>query len=148
MRGQFLIAMPDLLDPNFHQTVTLICEHREEGAFGLVINRCSDVTLEELLAQLILQTTDQNAARLLLHSGGPVQPEQCLVLHQPLGDWEHTWRVGADLGLTGSLDIFRAIAAGEGPRDILPCLGYAGWGAGQLEQELLDNSWLDRKSVV
>lgn len=143
LKGQFLIAMPNLMDVNFHQSVTLICEHNREGALGLVINRLTDVTLDELLAQFSLGCEDKIGAKTLLQSGGPVQPEQCMVLHQPLGSWQHTLSVTADIGLTGSLDILQALATGKGPDKCLICLGYAGWGAGQLEKELLENSWLN-----
>lgn len=142
LRNHFLIAMPSLADDNFFHTVTYICEHNREGAMGIVINRTLELKMGELLSQLDIETTDPNLSQGPVYQGGPVTPEQGFILHQPLGDWEATLAVGDDIGLTVSRDILEAIARGDGPRRYLVALGYAGWGGGQLEQEILQNSWL------
>lgn len=142
LAGQFLIAMPGLTDPNFHQTVTLVCEHGREGALGVVVNRVAEITLGELAAQVDLKVTDPVLAGREVHGGGPVRPDACVIVHRPLGSWNSTLRVGAGLGLTGSMDVLEAIVAGTGPAQYLVCLGYAGWGAGQLEDEIKANAWL------
>lgn len=142
LTNQFLIAMPALDDPNFSRTVTLICEHNEQGAMGLVINRPTDLPLGDVLEQMELHCDDPhvNATRVL--QGGPVECERGFVLHRPVGDWDAEIRVGDELGVAYSRDILAAMAAGNGPASSLVLLGYAGWGAGQLEREVADNAWL------
>ncbi|GIX21962.1 MAG: UPF0301 protein [Gammaproteobacteria bacterium] len=142
LKNHFLIAMPALADPNFHGTVTLLCEHDEKGALGLVLNRPSTLSLGELLAQLEIPCNDPALAARPVHAGGPVNPESGFVLHRPPGQWTSSLIVSDALALTTSLDILQALAAGEGPSDFIVALGYAGWGAGQLEQELAANAWL------
>jgi putative transcriptional regulator len=142
LRDRFLIAMPDLADDNFFHTVTYICEHNPDGAMGIVINRPSELSLGELFAQLGFELGDPTLGELAVYHGGPVQTEQGFILHSPLGDWEATMAINDEVGLTASRDILEAIAQGTGPERFIVALGYAGWGAGQLEQELLDNTWL------
>lgn len=142
LSNQFLIAMPTLADPNFFQTVTYISEHNVSGALGLVINRPLDLSLGQLLEHLQIATDRSDLASLPVYQGGPVQPEQGFVLHSPVGRWGATLRVTERIGITTSRDILQAVARGEGPEQILVTLGYAGWGPGQLEQELADNAWL------
>lgn len=142
LTDQFLIAMPALQDPNFAHTVTYICEHNDEGTMGIVINRPHELSLGTLLAQMNIDTTDPDLKILPLFEGGPVSPEHGFVLHCPVGDWEVTMPINEHVGLTASRDIIEAIARGEGPEEFLIALGYAGWGAGQLEDEILDNAWL------
>ena len=142
LRDRFLIAMPDLADDNFFHTVTYICEHNREGAMGIVINRQAEMTLGELFDQLGFESSDPSLVSRSIYHGGPVQTEQGFILHQPLGNWEATMAINEEVGLTASKDILEAIAHGEGPEHFLVAIGYAGWGAGQLEHELLDNAWL------
>jgi putative transcriptional regulator len=137
----FLIAMPAMADPNFSRTLTFVCEHNERGALGLVVNRPIDVTLGTLLAQVELEARDPALAAQPIFYGGPVQLDHGFVLHRPLGSWKSTLPVG-EVGLTTSRDILEAIAAGDGPRQRLVALGYAGWAPGQLEDEILKNGWL------
>ena len=139
---QFLIAMPALADPNFFQTVTYISEHNASGALGLVINRPLNLSLGQLLEHLQIATDRFDLTRMPIHYGGPVQPEQGFVLHSPVGHWGATLRVTNDIGITTSRDILQAVADGQGPDHLLITLGYAGWGPGQLEQELAENAWL------
>lgn len=142
LRDRFLIAMPDLADENFFHTVTYICEHNRDGAMGIVINRQAEVSLGELFSQLGIHPSDTTHLNHMVYHGGPVQTEQGFILHQPLGDWEATMAITDTVGLTASKDILEAIAHGEGPKQFLVALGYAGWGAGQLEHEMLENAWL------
>lgn len=142
LTNHFLIAMPALEDPNFFHTVTYICEHNAEGALGLVINRPLDIRLEEVFNHMNLRDASPNARQMPVHLGGPVQQDRGFVLHEPLGEWEATLKVTDRIGITSSVDILAAIAREAGPEHSLIALGYAGWGAGQLEQEMLDNAWL------
>jgi putative transcriptional regulator len=138
----FLIAMPNMADPHFSRTLTYICEHNEQGALGLVVNRPLDMTLSKLLEQVSFSVTSRDCASIPIHFGGPVQTDRGFVLHAPLGQWQSTLAVGSDIGLTTSKDILQAAARGEGPRQMLITLGYAGWAPGQLEHELAQNAWL------
>jgi len=142
LRNHFLLAMPSLEDPNFQRTLSLICDHSEHGAMGLVINRPLALTTGEILGHLELEAVTEAVARQPVHYGGPVEPERGFVLHAPIGGWEGTLHIGDQLGLTTSRDILEAIARGEGPDRFLLTLGYSGWGAGQLEDELAQNAWL------
>lgn len=138
----FLIAMPNMVDPHFARTLTFICEHNEQGALGVVVNRPIDMTLEALLEQINIPLGSDAFKLVPIHFGGPVQVDRGFVLHTPLGEWQSTLAVGSDIGLTTSKDILEAVARGEGPRQILVTLGYAGWAPGQLEHELSQNAWL------
>ena len=142
LKNHFLIAMPNLLDPNFSRSVTLICEHDRNGAIGLVINRPTTITLSELFQQLKIECSASKVADTHVLSGGPVSPENGFVLHRPLGEWENTLNVSNEMGLTTSIDILGAMASGTGPSESIISLGYAGWAAGQLEKELASNAWL------
>jgi len=142
LTNQFLIAMPGLEDPNFFHSVTYICEHNKDGAMGLVINRPMNMQLGEILEHIDIRDASIEARQIPLYLGGPVQQERGFVLHMPLGNWEATLQVTDRIGITSSLDILDAIAHDTGPEHCLVSLGYAGWGAGQLEQELADNAWL------
>lgn len=115
LTGQFLIAMPALPDPNFSRTVSYICQHSDQGAMGLVINRPLDIDLEEILKHMDIEISQESARRQPVYLGGPVQPERGFVLHSPIGEWDSSLRVNDELAVTTSLDILRAIANGEGP---------------------------------
>jgi putative transcriptional regulator len=138
----FLIAMPNMVDPHFAKTLTFICEHNDKGALGLVVNRPTEMTLQTLLEQVSIPLSSEELKSIPIHFGGPVQIDRGFVLHMPLGQWQSTLAVSPDVGLTTSKDILQAVARGEGPRQLLVTLGYAGWAAGQLEQELAQNAWL------
>lgn len=143
LTNHFLIAMPSLADPNFTHTVTYLCEHNQEGALGIIINRPTELTLADLAEQLNIEITEPELADTPIYQGGPVQLERGFVLHSPLGEWDSTLEVTPDIGLTMSQDIIDAIANGVGPDHFLIALGYAGWGQGQLETELAANAWLN-----
>lgn len=138
----FLIAMPSLADPNFSRTVTYLCQHDADGALGIVINRPTDVRLGELLQHLELSDSDPAVAEQRVLLGGPVQRERGFVLHRHDQEWDSSLPIADEIVLTTSKDILAAIARGAGPNDYVVALGYAGWGPGQLEQELAENSWL------
>ncbi len=148
LANHFLIAMPELQDPNFFKTVTLICQHDENGALGIVINRpMESLVLGDILGQLDMTTSDTNS-RLddEVYVGGPVHNEVGLVLHQDDRAWDSTIRIGNQMGLTSSRDILESMASGNGPERALLSLGYAGWGASQLESEIHQNSWLTHEA--
>ena len=142
LTNQFLIAMPSLADPNFHRTVTLMCAHSEDGAMGIVINRPLDIKLTSVLDHMSIETTSLDAERVPVLQGGPVQRERGFVIHHPPGDWDSVLRVGDEIGIATSKDILSAVAEGRGPERVVIALGYAGWGAGQLEHEVQQNAWL------
>jgi len=142
LSNHFLIAMPTLQDANFYRTVAYICEHDDEGAMGIIINRPLDLELADILEQMEISPDTPNAIHQPIFSGGPVQPERGFVLHPTGQSWDATNQVTSDISITTSKDILHAIAAGTGPEHSLVALGYAGWGAGQLEQELSENAWL------
>jgi len=142
LKNHFLIAMPTLMDPNFFHTVTYICEHNRQGAMGIVINQPVELTLAEVVEHLGFAPNDGVHLQQSVYRGGPVETERGFVLHKPIGHWESTLSVTKNIGLSTSNDIVEALARGEGPAKCLVALGYAGWGAGQLEQELTENSWL------
>ncbi|HEX5513936.1 MAG TPA: YqgE/AlgH family protein [Gammaproteobacteria bacterium] len=142
LTNHFLIAMPSLADPNFSRTVTYLCEHNAEGALGIIINRPTDIALGELLDHLEIPPAAENVATRPVFLGGPVQRERGFVLHRASGEWDSSLKISDELALTTSTDILAAIAAATGPQDYLVALGYAGWGPGQLEEELAENAWL------
>jgi putative transcriptional regulator len=144
LTNQFLIAMPAMDDPNFAQTVTLVCEHSERGALGIVINRALPMTLGDVFEQLGLDASHSKVNGQFVLRGGPVQTERGFVLHSPGGGgpWESSLPFSERMHLTTSRDILDALAAGEGPDSAVIALGYAGWDAGQLEDEMARNAWL------
>lgn len=131
-----------LHDANFARGVTYLCQHNEDGAMGLLINRLSEYRLGDVLAQMNLSSELQDVIDAPVLIGGPVQPERGFVLHVPHGNWDSSYRITDNLCVTTSRDILAAIAEGNGPQQALIALGYASWGAGQIEQELKENSWL------
>ena len=133
--------MPNMADPYFSRTLTYICEHNDQGALGLVVNRPIDMTLQALFERLSLRL-DGDMAGAPIYFGGPVQTDRGFVLHEPAGNWRSTLRVRDLIGLTTSKDILEAVGRGEGPERMLVTLGYAGWSPGQLEHELSQNAWL------
>jgi len=142
LAGQLLVALPALADPSFARTVALICQHDEAGAMGVVVNRTSEYTLGQVLSQMGIGSGDEAlCAQAVLH-GGPVHQERGFVIHDGGPRWDSSLQVAEGLCLTTSRDILEAMAAGEGPAHAVVALGCAGWGAGQLEHELGENTWL------
>lgn len=146
LTNHFLIAMPSMADPHFARTLTYVCEHNDQGALGIVVNRPIDMTLQALFERLSLKLRDPARANAPIYFGGPVQTDRGFVLHLPAGEWQSTLKVtvgqGSAIGLTTSKDILEAVGRGEGPAKMLVSLGYAGWSAGQIEHELTQNAWL------
>lgn len=142
----FLIAMPAMQDPHFARSLTYICEHNEDGAMGIIVNRPTDLTLPELFSRIELGLDDPIYADTPVYFGGPVQTDRGFVLHRPLGNWHSTLQVTPQIGLTSSRDILEAVGSVETPENFLVTLGYAGWSEGQLEEELAANAWLTVKA--
>ncbi len=142
LTNQLLIAMPSLADPNFSQTVALICEHTDKGALGIVLNKPLPMRLSEVLSQMKLEPSNEGIGALPVLRGGPVHTDRGFVLHRPGGQWDHTHKVSDIIQVTTSRDVLAAMARGEGPTDAFIALGYAGWESGQLEREMRDNAWL------
>ena len=144
LRNQFLIATPTLEDGIFKSSVTYICEHDEDGAMGIIINRPSDLKFNDLVKEFeAIESSELNTQPVMV--GGPVGLERGFVLHQTPAntiEWLSTLQISNEIALTGSKDILTALGEGQGPKKFLFVLGYAGWGAGQLEQELMENDWL------
>ncbi len=143
LTNQLLIAMPGMADPNFSTTVTLICEHNSDGALGIVINRPLQLKLAGLFEQLDVADNDPAAATCPVLLGGPIGPDKGFVLHDSEHNFKNSIAVSSDISLTFSRDILDALAAGDGPNKSLVALGYAGWEPGQLENEILANSWIN-----
>lgn len=141
LQGQLLIAMPNLGDPYFAQSVTLICQHNDEGCFGLTINHPIRISIDELLEKLEIQHKYKNTMPAL--RGGPVQIEQGFVIHDSQDKWENTLNINDQLSVTASKDILFDIAKDTGPDNFLIALGCASWSPGQMEDEVLNNSWLN-----
>ena len=142
-KNHFLIAMPSMEDEHFEHSVTLLCEHNDNGALGLIVNRPSDLSLADMFKHLELPDPEMDADSIPVFYGGPVQPERGFVIHRTAGNWQSSLPLGGDLHLTTSKDILSAIGKSEGPKDFLLILGYSGWSAGQLENEMLQNAWLN-----
>ena len=142
LERQMLIAMPGMVDSNFAGSVTLLCQHNEAGAIGITINRVSNFTLGEIFSQLHIDCSDDTIRNLAVLEGGPVAQDRGFVLHSPVDGYESSMQVGQEIMVTTSRDVLADIASGSGPDKYLVALGYAGWGGGQLEGEMLANAWL------
>ena len=142
LKGQFLIAMPALADPNFFQTVTCLAEHNEAGALGIVVNRChDDLTARDIFEELKLAYTP-SVGSIPIHVGGPVHQGEIFILHGPPFTWEGCLPVTPEVAMSNTLDLLEAIGQERGPRSFLIALGCAGWARGQLEWEIKENAWL------
>jgi len=141
LTNHLLLAMPSLIDPNFAQTVALICEHTDKGALGIVLNKPLPMRLSDVLTQMKLEPSTEHIADQLVLRGGPVSTDRGFVLHRPGGQWDHTHKVSDTIQVTTSRDVLAAMARGEGPTDAFIALGYAGWESGQLEREMRENAW-------
>ncbi len=142
LTNQFLIAMPALQDPNFHRTVTFLCAHNNEGAMGIVINRPLNLNLAQVLDHMSIEVENVQVNDMMVLQGGPVQRDRGFVIHEPAGEWDAVLTVGDEIGVATSRDILTAVAHGDGPKRAVVALGYAGWGSGKLEHEVLQNAWL------
>lgn len=142
LSSHFLMAMPNMADPNFDGTVVLLAEHSEKGAMGLVVNRPMNLDLAGLFERIDLDLGVSPVGAQPVLFGGPVQTDRGFVLHRPAGAWGSSISIGDELVLTSSRDILEAVAEGRGPGHFIVLLGYSGWGPGQLEDELSRNAWL------
>ena len=145
LTNQFLIAMPGMGDDTFSGAVVYLCEHNQNGALGLVINKPIDIKLKKLFQKVELTLDSEALGEQPVFYGGPVQPERGFVLHEEVGDqppYSSTLAIPGGLAMTTSKDVLEALSAGTGPKRLLVTLGYSGWGAGQLEDELARNGWL------
>ena len=140
--GHFIVAMPAMTDPSFAKTVTFICTHNQDGAMGIVINRLTDITLANLFEQIKLNSVIPKLHEKTVHYGGPVQIERGFVLHTTHNEYNSTIKVNEFVSLTTSKDILEELANNTGPNKMLIALGYVGWNAGQLEEEMAHNVWL------
>lgn len=139
--------MPGMVDGNFAGTVVYLCEHNDKGAMGLVINRPIDINLKHLFEKVDLPLDRSDLAERPVHLGGPVQTERGFVLHESLDDegghYNSTLKIAGGLEMTTSRDVLEALSSGAGPRKVFITLGYSGWTAGQLEEEISRNGWLN-----
>jgi len=151
LTNQFLIAMPGMGDGTFAGTVVYMCEHTDKGALGLVINKPIDITLKSLFEKVELSLDRDDLAEVPVYFGGPVQTERGFVLHEPTpagsgegsGPYNSSLKIEGGLEMTTSKDVLEAISSGAGPKKVLVTLGYSGWGAGQLEEEMSRNGWIN-----
>ena len=144
LTGHFIIAMPSLNNSYFDQSVTYICEHDVNGAFGLVINHETNITFDDIISEINVTPDQPTEQQHIIYVGGPVQQDRGFILHKnDHNQWASSMRVTNDISLTTSGDILKAIANDVGPQDNIIALGYAGWGPGQLEREFLQNAWLN-----
>ena len=152
LANQFLVAMPALDDSYFSRSVIYICEHDDEGAMGLVINKSTDIAINTVLLEMHITDEDvdteatveldSNLESKNVMSGGPVQTDRGFILHNGHNEWSSSLKLDDQINVTTSKDILENLATDAGPEKYLMTLGYAGWTAGQLEQELVDNTWL------
>ncbi len=143
LTGHFLIAMPGMLEGHFNQSVTYICEHDENGCFGLIINHQTNIPLQQITREMQIEGHSRALQSNHVYLGGPVETGRGFVLHRPAGHWKSSLAINERIALTTSRDILQSIAEDQGPDDAIVALGYAGWAAGQLEQELSRNTWLN-----
>lgn len=142
LTNHFLIAMPSMQEGMFAGTLAYICEHNENGALGVVVNRPISLTLGEMFDQINIPLHQPGVDKMPVYFGGPVQTERGFVLHDTQGEWQSSLRINDSLSLTTSKDILEAIGEGEGPHNLIVTLGYSGWDQGQLEHEISENAWL------
>ena len=142
LKGHFLLAMPGLRDPNFHLTVSIICEHNEDGAVGIVVNRVhANLSGEDIFKELQIDYGPK-ASLMPIHIGGPVHIGEIFMIHGPPFDWESCLMVTPTIAMSNTRDIVESVAMEKGPELFILSLGCAGWGPGQLEAEIKDNAWL------
>jgi putative transcriptional regulator len=142
LTNQLLIAMPYMGDPNFSQTVALICDHSSRGALGLILNKPLPMRMGEIFEQMEIQLGKGALRERQVLRGGPMQTDRGFVVHRAFGEWDSTLKVSDALHVTTSRDILAAMAEGHGPEEAVIALGYAGWDGGQLEDEIRANVWL------
>jgi putative transcriptional regulator len=141
-KGHFLISMPALADPNFSKTVTCICEHTPAGALGLIVNRPHPlIKIEQIFNEFKIPVCE-NFKNGYVYMGGPVQIDEIFILHGAPFEWNSTMKITSELALSNTIDILETMAGPNKPSSSIMMLGCAGWGPGQLEQEIMENAWL------
>ena len=143
LTNQLLIAMPAMGDPNFSQTVALVCDHSSRGALGLILNKPLPMRMSEVFEQLDIKLLQGPMSERPVLRGGPMQTDRGFVVHRAGGEWDSTLKVSDVIHVTTSRDILAAMALGHGPAEAVVALGYAGWDGGQLEDEIRANAWLN-----
>ena len=141
LTNQFLVATPQMHEPQFERSVVYICQHDANGAMGLVVNRSTNPKLSEIFSQLEIEFSQSNHLNDPIFAGGPVHPENGFVLHRPVGQWKSSMIVTDNVAVTTSKDILEALAENQGPEECIISLGYAGWEQSQLESEIGRNDW-------
>lgn len=141
LRNHFLVAMPSLLESEFAYSIAYVCDHNADGAMGLIINKPMSTQLNDVFDQMNIPCKPTHSSPPVL-AGGPLEKQRGFVLHTTGGNWESSAQIGENISLTASKDILKSIAVGQGPANPHLVLGHAGWGAGQLEKEIKENSWL------
>lgn len=142
LTNQLLVSMPGQTDSIFGHSVTLICEHSDRGALGIIVNKPLTMKLGEVMSQMRLTARDDDIGDRTVLRGGPLHQDRGFVLHRPGGAWDSSHKISEAIQVTTSRDVLAAMARGEGPGDAFVALGYAQWDAGQLEREIKDNAWL------
>jgi putative transcriptional regulator len=142
LTGHFLLAMPAMADPTFNNSVIYLAEHNAKGALGIVVNQPLQLSVGQLFKRVDLNLDHDDRGSASVLAGGPVHNDRGFVLHRPHGAWSSSLVVTDAVALTSSKDILEAVANGAGPAEFLLALGYSGWGAGQLEDEISRNAWL------
>jgi putative transcriptional regulator len=142
LANHLLVAMPSLADSSYAKSVIYVCEHHVDGTVGLMINRPLQYPMQIIFDQLHIEAVSDDSNRLPILFGGPVQPERGFVIHRPFGDWRSSLAMRDGVTITTSSDIIRAIAANQGPKDVLVTLGYMGWKSEQLDEEVINDVWL------
>lgn len=153
LKNHFLVAMPNMDDVQFDRAVVYLCEHTPEGAMGIIINRPTEIQLEDVVKDMDINPTDFQTAQITVFDGGPIQTERGFVLHSatPNRKWAHNVQLTDTLSITTSFDILRSICNQEGPERFKIALGFTQWAPGQLEEEICENLWLHvpaRESLV
>lgn len=142
LKHNFMVAMPTMMSPFFYRAVVYICEHSAEGAMGIIINHPLGITIEDILRQMHYEVQDPKLKTLPVLCGGPVQTERGFVIHHSGMNWGGSVELEDGICITSSREILAAMAENKGPEQMLVALGYAGWGAGQVEKELANNDWI------
>ena len=147
LQNNFLLAMPNLEDPNFHHALIYLCEHNQNGAVGIIINKPTTVSLVEVLGDMKISIQDDIVRHTPILFGGPVHQERGFVIHNEKGNWRSTLNASGNIFITTSRDILEAIATHQGPSQVLIALGCCAWEPGQLETEIKENIWLSVPST-
>jgi len=143
LKSQFLIAMPELADPAFFHTVSVVCEHSPQGAMAIIVNRLHPELTVKIICEKLKMDYSQKASQIPVYMGGPVDPGQIFIIHNKPFNWKSTFPLSPSIAVTNSIDVLKQIALGKGPSKYLIAIGCAAWSSGQLEMEIMKNVWLN-----